>query len=513
MEELPGRGEADESVPARTGTADSSAVTEIEQYELDDIPLLRLPMAGSTILTLSFRVGRADEPVPRGGMTHLAEHLIMTAVSDALDHSNGSTEPYRVTFTIRGTPAEVSRFLRDVCKAIERPPLHRMHEEANVLRTEAAGRSGSMGMSLRLIWFRTGFQGLGTTSLPELFLRKLDEGVLRAWMAEHLVTGNAAIWIAGDIPDDLMVWLEPGPRKAPPEQQWIRGLETPTLVVDEMPGVGASFHVERTVASATAFRSLDRQLRRALRVDRGLGYDVGAEYFPISPDRALATVWASCLPNAVRDVERVMLETIDDIAARGPSEEELAHHYETFVRQLLDPMAIPGRLESSVKDLLIGKPPELMSDLADQYWRVQPDEVAAAFRQARESMLVLVPPSGERPQRPFKPYPGTTIGPMGNGGTFDFASTKRKVPWGKSPSPKLTVADAGVAVNDSRGRRIVGIRWEDCVAVVCEPDFRSIVGSDGAVLRIEATEWREGRRAIRLVDRLAPGDLVIPVAS
>jgi hypothetical protein len=48
---------------------------------------------------------------------------------------------------------------------------------------------------------------------------------------------------------------------------------------------------------------------------------------------------------------------------------------------------------------------------------------------------------------------------------------------------------------------------------ISEADFRSIVGSDGAVLLMEATEWREGRRAIRLVDRLAPRDLVIPIAS
>jgi hypothetical protein len=68
-------------------------------------------------------------------MTHIAEHLILTAISDALDHSNGTTEPYRVTFMKRGNPAEVTRFLKDVCDAIAKPPMYRLYEEARVLLT------------------------------------------------------------------------------------------------------------------------------------------------------------------------------------------------------------------------------------------------------------------------------------------------------------------------------------------------------------------------------------------
>ena len=83
---------------------DPGLIPEIEHYELDGIPLYHIPSSGATILTLAFRVGRADEPVIRGGMTHLAEHLILTSISNALDHSNGATEPFRVTFVVRGSP-------------------------------------------------------------------------------------------------------------------------------------------------------------------------------------------------------------------------------------------------------------------------------------------------------------------------------------------------------------------------------------------------------------------------
>jgi hypothetical protein len=105
--------------PAVRALAES--VLEIDHYELDGIPLFHLPGAGATILTLSFGIGSAHEPVPRRGMTHLAEHLLLTSIDRALDHSNGVTEPFRVTFTTRGSPSEASRFLRDVCESIANP--------------------------------------------------------------------------------------------------------------------------------------------------------------------------------------------------------------------------------------------------------------------------------------------------------------------------------------------------------------------------------------------------------
>lgn len=512
MEQSPTSGPRDARAPARSDPPDPSAVVEIDHYELDEIPLYHLPMAGSTILTIAFRVGRADEPVTRGGMTHLAEHLILTAVSDGLDHSNGATEPLRVTFMLRGTPSDAATFLRDVSRSIERPPIGRMHEEANVLRTEAAGRAGGMSMALRLMWARTGYQGIGTVSLPELFLRTLDEGVLRAWIADNLVAGNAAIWIAGEIPDDLYVALPPGPRRPPPEVRMIPGLETPTRVIDDVPGIGASFFVERNAATATAFRTLDRNLRRQLRVDRGLGYDVATDYQAVGADAALVSVWATCLPNAARDVERIMLETVDDVAARGPSEDDLAQQYERYARESLDPLAVPARLDHHVRDLLLGRQPESAAEQLDEQWRLQPEQVAVAFRRARDSMVLLVPPGSPPPQRPYKPYPGPSAGPPGKGATFELIGQNRGL-LRKGPSLKMAISDGGVFVDGSDRTRLFGITWEDSVAVVAEPDGWTLIGRDGTLFTIHAGDWRDGRSAVKLIGRYAPRDVVVPMGS
>jgi hypothetical protein len=485
----------------------AAAVPEIDQYELDGIPLFHLPAGGATILTLAFGVGRAHEPVVRGGMTHLAEHLILTAIDRALDHSNGATEPFRVTFTVRGSPADATRFLRDVCEQIARPRLGRMHEEANVLRSEAALRPNQMSAEGRLHFLRTGYQGIGKVELPELFLRSLDQNVLGEWITQHFVAGNAALWIMGQLPDDLYIALEPGPRTPVPEFQTIQGFEGPTMLLDDTGVVGASFVVERSLAVQVALRTAEQHLRKALRVDRGLGYAVGADYRPVSSDLALAWVYASCLPEKVAEVQRAMLETIDDVAARGASDDEIADYYEAFLRDATDPMAFPLRLDRQVQSLLMGDEPKPLSVLLDELWRLQPEGVAAAFRAARETMLLLLPTNAIPPNRAFKPYPPPLPGPLGQGQTFEYIPEKGST-FDRRKPPKLFVGSEGVIVDTPAGRYVT-LPWKDCVAVIRDEYVRSILSRDGSSMVIAPESWKNGYNAIALVDRFAPSQLVV----
>jgi hypothetical protein len=489
---------------------DPSAIQAIDHYELDGIPLYHMPTSGTTLLTLAFGVGRADEPVVDTGMTHLAEHLLLTSITDVFDHANGTTEAFRVTFVTRGTPKQVSKFLRDVCAQIEQPRLSRMFQEANVLRNEAAGR-GPMSLSTRTIYLRTGYQGVGNVMLPEFFLDRLDEQRLREWIATNLVAGNAAIWIAGQIPDDLEVFLPPGPARPPAGIREIDGLETPTAVIDDAPGVGASFLVRRTVATVAALQALNRQLIQRLRVDRGLAYDIGGEYLPLNPDQAYATVGIVCQPEATRDVQRALLESIDDIANRGPIPQQVSSDYQRWVRDMADPRVAPGRLDAHVRDVLLGDDPapKSVDAMVDEQWRLESDAIAVAMREARESMLLYLPITGEDPQRPLHRYPATPVGTMEPERAFDFeASEKKRFRRSRSPV-RLTVGRLGLSVDTVSGERIIGILWHDVVGIVRDQRARSILSRDGSSLVVLDHEWRDGPAAIRMIDQRTPKDLVI----
>lgn len=503
---------ADQAPPA--ARFDVGAIPEIDHYELDGIPLFHIPTPGSTILSLSFRVGRADEPVVLGGMTHLAEHLILTAIDDVFDHANGTTEPYRVTFITRGSPGHVSTFLRDVCRAITSPRLARMHQEARVLRTEGQGKSG-MAMGLRMTWMRTGYQGIGTAGLPEFFLDRLDEARLRAWIEQHFVAGNAVIWIAGDLPDDLVVDLPPGPRTPPPTVDVIDGLETPTALMDEAPGVAAGFFVERSSATTAGLAGMQRQLTKRLRVDRGLGYEIGADYTAASVDRAFASIWATCLPEAAPEVQQNLLETIDDIAARGPSPDELSRDYQEFLREMADPRSVPGRLDRHARNVLLGHDPtpEPVTTILDERWRLESEHVAAAWKQARDTMILLLPPTGVDPQRPLARYPGPATDRMEAGRTYELLPTTKRRFRRNDTGIVLAPGRVGVAIDAPDGQRIRGMRWADVVGIIRESGSRSLISRDGSVLHIAQTDWRDGQGAIRELDRHSPADLFIDPQS
>ncbi len=492
----------------------SDEIPEIDHYELDGIPLFHLPAAGATTISLQFRVGMADEPVPQRGMTHLAEHLLLAPLMGEFESVNGTTEPLRVSFHARGTPDEASRFLTAVCRQVQRPDTMRIGEEAKVLRTEAAGRSGTPGDRIRghLVFDRTGYQGFGTAYLPELFLRSLDERRLKDWIGDTFVAGNAAIWISGPLPDDLFIELPSGPRRPPPAMTVIPRFEAPTITAfEDAPGLGASFIVRRSLAATAAFRALQRRLQHALRVDRGLGYEVGGDYLPVDPDQAILFVWASCLPAAARDVQRVLFDQFDIMAQAGVSEEELEAQRQRFDRDLADPAANPGRLDHHVLDVLLGDEPKTATELLDEYWHLEPDHTGRAMRDAMQTMLFIQPTNVPRPQRPFKPYPGPALGSVGDGRQFDYAQGNKSRFRGGPAKPRLAVGERGVCIDvpDQRSR-VLAVMWDDCVGVVQDgPASRTIIGRDGYLVHVAAGDWRDGGTAVRLIDRLAPTSLVV----
>jgi hypothetical protein len=362
-----------------------------------------------------------------------------------------------------------------------------------------------------LNFLRTGYRGIGNVELPELFLRGLDEQILGEWIAKHFVAGNAAIWVTGELPHDLYESLEPGPATPVPEFAPIPGFEGPTMLTGDFGGVSASFLVDRGLAIQVGLNAAEHHLQKALRVDRGLGYAVGSDYRPISADRALARVFATCLPGAVAEVQRAVLETIDDIAARGASDVEIADYYERMVRDVSDVMAFPGRLDRTAADMLMGLQPKLVSTQLDELWRMEPEQVATAFRAARETMLLLLPSNAIPPNRAFKPFPSPSPDPLGRGYTFDYKPRDKSAPFNRI-RPKLFVGGEGVVI-DTKAGRYLRIPWDDCVAVIRDANDRTILSFDGSSFTLEPETWRDGYHALSLVDRFAPSQLVVKDAK
>jgi len=74
------------------------------------IPVVWQHRPGPLVAGVGFRVGRADEPLAQGGVTHLVEHLAMSGIGDVLYDYNGWVNGSTTWFGFRGRPDEFGEF-------------------------------------------------------------------------------------------------------------------------------------------------------------------------------------------------------------------------------------------------------------------------------------------------------------------------------------------------------------------------------------------------------------------
>jgi len=195
------------------------------------------------------------------------------------------------------------------------------------------------------------------------------------------------------------------------------------------------------------------------------------------------------------------------------SDDELSRDFKDFPRDFGDPAAIPARLDAHVRDVLLGEDPapQTVASQIEERWRLESGQVAAAFKEVRDSMLFVIPAAGGvNPQRPFKPYPGPPTDKVGANQVFELAVKQKGGLFKKAPpAPRLAVGRGGVAIDNARGKRLSVVRWVDCVAIVRDKDVRSMVSTDGTILTVVKRDWRDGGTALGLIDRFGPKALVV----
>src|SRR2546423_15677274 len=80
---------------------------EITRTEIDGVPVFSAPADGPLRAALLFRVGKAAETLANNGITHLVEHLALTAVGQQHYQSNGFVEGLLTGFGFTGPPSNV----------------------------------------------------------------------------------------------------------------------------------------------------------------------------------------------------------------------------------------------------------------------------------------------------------------------------------------------------------------------------------------------------------------------
>ncbi|MFJ8582503.1 insulinase family protein [Micromonospora sp. NPDC093277] len=443
----------------------------IRRLEVDGVPTLLAPAAGPVRAGLVFRVGMADETLPRRGVTHLLEHLVL-APFGPLDHgANGTTEALFTSFVVQGDPAEVSTFLTTVCRHLREPPAGRLALEREILRVEENGRGGG-GMDQIALW-RYGARDHGLVSFPEYGLAGLTEDDLREWAAHWFTRQNAVLFIAGaEVPAGLRLPLPDGARQPVP---------TPSSALPHTPayfaagaGLVAVDAVVRRQAAANVFAGvLERELYRSVRQEDGLSYQVAAGCAPRYDGYAKLRAVADSLP----DKQDAMLGGVIDVLATLRVGRILPADRDAVVancRELLSfPEADASRLPGCARDLLTGEPVPDLDELHADLDAVTVDDLRKVAREAAASALLLVPEGLRADWAGFDAAP-TTSDEVVEGAVHRASDGEAE----------LTVGTDGVT--GIYGETVATVSYDRCAALLAWPDgARRLIGDDGISVHVE----------------------------
>jgi predicted Zn-dependent peptidase len=464
----------------------------IDQTTVDGVETLFVRTAGPMRAGLTFRVGRADEPLYRSGITHLTEHLALFHLNLADYHFNGATGAVTTDFHLQGSADDITGYLAGVCEALTDLPLSRLEVEKEILRTEENSRSGSV-MQPFALW-RYGARGFGLLSYPEWGLSMIGPDDLRAWVARYFTKENAVLWVAGpDLPPGLRLPLPSGVRQAVPAPTSALPT-TPAYFFGESTNVAIEAIVRRGPAVGVFTGVLERELFRALRQENGLSYTAAA----ISEPRGDGYSRVVALADALPDKQQAVLGGVIDVLAKLRVGRIDPADIAAAIGKAEDEFAAPDidavRLPAAAFNQLTGYPNRPIEQLLADLRAVTVAEVHQVAQEVSKNALLMVPCE--------------TVGPSWAG--FEAAPTRSSAAvtgtsyrFINSDDQSIVIGADGVSLVTKDG--VATVRYAECAAMLSWPDgARHLMGYDSIGVRIEPTLLAIHPDALRYIDSLVP---------
>ncbi|SDS34825.1 M16 family metallopeptidase [Actinoplanes derwentensis] len=455
----------------------------IHQFEVDGVPAIFSPSTGPTRAGLVFRVGFADETLPRAGITHLLEHLALHRIGREY-HSNGTTTVEHTSFHMQGSNGDVVAFLTGVCAALTDLPMDRMPVEKDLLRAEAARRRPSVYERMAL--WRHGAVDYGVSGYPETGLAAITENDLREWAARYFTRDNAVLWVTGPaVPEGLRLALPAGQRRPCPQPSSALPV-TPAWFGGTGDAVAWSTVVPHSPAAEVFADLLERSMFRDLRTVGGISYTAATSMQRMGPNTMILG-YADAVPDSHQAVLGGMIDVLAAFGAGRIDRGDLALSIRPDIEEDLPEQAL---------NVLAGRPVQSAEQRAAQIAAVTADDIVAVARTAYAAGLLMVP-DGTSAQ-----WAGYVTAPLWSeetvSGTAYPARTRRKA--------RLIVAPDGVSL--VAGEQPITVRFAACALYRAWPDgARQLIGHDAIAVHIEPELFRNGVKAIAELDARVPAGL------
>ena len=468
--------------------------------EVDGVPCFWADAPGPCSAGLLFRVGRADELLSNGGLTHLVEHLALIELGRRAYDYSGQVAPATTAFYATGEVTEVAGFLTHLCRAVHALPLDGLDSEKRVLAIEEERSEKSV--SARLLMMRFGAAGHGLPFYDELGLRWLRAEHITGWARQWFTRGNAALWMTRPPPGHLRLPLPDGPRMPPPDAQTMPGLELPAYAASGSGGVASTMLAPPSAAIGLATRTVADRAYSVLRGERGMSYDVSAWQFPLTGALTHRSLAVDCPDEHAGEVLRALTEIYDAVAAEGPAPDELAEARDAFVRALADDAAVAGGLDAMAVAELLGAPRRWKDDLAREARGATSTESAAALREALATQLVVGPAAAPKPAERLHDYPWFSS---------DRVQGRELRPARRGSPSRVVVGTDGVSHVSTQSGQVSTVRFSELAAALQESDGSlTLIGRDGAVVPLDPQALRGAGEVIADLERALPAAAIVP---
>jgi zinc protease len=458
-----------------------------------DVPVFWTESGDQLTAGLVFRVGRADEVLARGGITHLIEHLALypLGASARMDY-NGQVDAVTTSFFKRGSPGEITDFFNAVCAGLRDLPIGRLEAESQVLRTEADRRPSVISDPLFIE--RYGADTYGLIACPEFGVGSFQADELRAWTAQHFTRGNAAMWVAGGPPPSgIRLDLPDGPAMPAPKPAHAEA-RTPAWVNAPVPGVGWSGLVRRSTAAQVYSTALNRRLVQELRHKQGLAYSPSVSYVVRDQDMAHVIAASDGLPEVHSILVSAFIRELERLEATGITEDDLLGAVEVLRTSWGTSRGAAAHVTAAARNAIMGRP--VAGSWRDLLDAVSATDVLEVAKEAFGSSVFVLPPKRE----PFR------AGFTALGVSTGTAVTGRPVRSADYPldRSRLVLGEEGVSL--VRGPAVRTVRYAQCAALLKWSDGgRELIGRDAVSIRIEPTLWRLKDQVARLDEMVGAG--------
>ncbi|MFI5937205.1 insulinase family protein [Actinoplanes sp. NPDC051494] len=457
----------------------------IEQLVVDGVPALLAPTTGPMHAGLAFRVGAADEPLARRGITHLIEHL---ALPGGGYHQRGTTGARYTYFHRSGPEAEVVAFVNGVCAALGDLPMDRLDREKDILRAESAGVGDPLTIR------RYGARDHGTPGFPEFGLDGCTEEVLRAWAAEYFTARNAVLWVAADhLPEGLRIALPPGRRRPLPIPSAVP-MTRPAYFTGPDGTVAWNAVVPRSAAALVCAGVLDRALLHSLHEESGLSCVADTAYEPLGDGTTMITASAEAPPRDQAAVLGALVDVLSDLRVGRIDPADLGAVVEQGVAALERAESRAARLPGQAFAVLTGRPVQPVEEAVAELRAVTRADVTAVAVAAWHDGLLMTPRGTHGDRAGFTAAPRSSV-PAVTGTGYGSLTDDRA---------RLVAGPEGVSLVAANGDSAT-VRFAACEVVLAWPDgARRLIGSDALSVSFDPASYAGADAVVALVDASVP---------